>query len=265
LNLVLENLSVAYGAKTVVQNVSAALASGTVCGLIGPNGAGKSTLLKALAGLLPATGNARCGNRSLGDMDAAERACKLAYLAQSPESAWPISVNELVGLGRLPYRKTRHRDDESAHVAAALHKTATAHLAQRRTEELSGGELARVQLARALCVSAPILLTDEPTAKLDPYHQLHIMDLLRKEAESDRLVVTVLHDLTLAARYCDRLLLLDGGRLIADGSPREVLTAETLRTVYRVESIIGEHQAQALVIPWRRCQQHTPDDGTPQH
>jgi len=111
----------------------------------------------------------------------------------------------------------------------------------------------RVQLARALCVDAPILLADEPTAQLDPYHQLHIMDLLRREADGDRLVVTVLHDLTLAARYCDRLLLLDNGRLVADGTPQEVLSAAALRTVYRVESIVDRHEGQTLVIPWKRC------------
>lgn len=252
MNLVLEHLSVAYGSNTVVHNITASLASGTVCGLVGPNGAGKSTLLRALAGLVQSSGEARVGNRQLGRMAAAERARTLAYLAQSTESAWPISAGELVALGRLPYRNAT-KADESQHVAAALDKTATTQLAGRRTDELSGGELARVQLARALCVDAPILLADEPTAQLDPYHQLHIMDLLRREADGDRLVVTVLHDLTLAARYCDRLLLLDNGRLVGDGTPQEVLSHATLRSVYRVESIVERHQGQTLVIPWKRC------------
>jgi iron complex transport system ATP-binding protein len=251
MRLEIDRLSVAYGPHKVVHELSATLEPGTVCGLVGPNGAGKSTLLKALAGLLPFSGHIRLGGRSLDAMTSAARARTLAYLAQSTEAAWPISVSELVALGRLPHGSVEPVDGAD-HVATALLKTVTAELAQRRTDELSGGELARVQLARALCVGAPILLADEPTAQLDPYHQLHIMDLLRREAHDEKLVVTVLHDLTLAARYCDRLLLLDRGRLVADGAPREVLSATMLRSVYRIEPIIDHYEDQLLVIPWTR-------------
>jgi len=251
MNLAIDRLSVNYGPHAVVRGLSATLASGSVCGLVGPNGAGKSSLLKALAGLVASMGDVSVGGRRLDAMTPAQRARTLAYLAQSTEAAWPISVSELVALGRLPHADSLPADTTD-HVAVALAKTVTTELAQRRTDELSGGELARVQLARALCVGAPILLADEPTAQLDPYHQLHIMDLLRREADDDKLVVTVLHDLTLAARYCDRLLLLNEGRLVADGAPEDVLSAEMLRRVYRIEPIIDRHQDQLLVIPWTR-------------
>jgi len=122
-------------------------------------------------------------------------------------------------------------------------------LRDRPIDELSGGERARALLARALAVGAPLLLADEPLAALDPSHQIEVMALLREEAERGATVIAVLHDLTLAARWCDRLLLIDQGRLVADGTPREVLTADTIRTVYGVSAFIGEAQGEPLIVP----------------
>jgi len=239
--VVIEGASVALGGKVVVQGVSATLGGGTIVGIVGPNGAGKSTLVRAILGLVGVTaGRVLIDGTTIGAMSARDVAQRIAYLPQGQYLHWPLTVERLVALGRLPHLGplSRVSAEDEAIVAAAMTRADVAHLRSRDATELSGGERARVMLARALAVGAEGLIADEPLAALDPGHQIDVMELLRREAEGGALVIVVMHDLTMAARYCDRLLLLDQGRLIADGSPLDVLTPELLRSVYGITASI---------------------------
>lgn len=249
-------LDVCLGGKTLVHELSFALGQGELLGLIGPNGAGKSSVLKAIMQLLPHRGRLRLGGRNLATLPARERARWLAYLSQDDGVQWPISVKDLVALGRHPYRGSWWRGagapgmaDQVA-IEGALRATDTWELCERKVTELSGGERARVRLARVLAVEAPLILADEPVAALDPRHQLRVMSLLREQCRQGRSLILVLHDLTLASRFCDRLLLMDRGEPIALGQPGEVLTREHLREVYGIRAVTGEHQRQGYILPW---------------
>jgi iron complex transport system ATP-binding protein len=255
MTLYCDALTVRYRDRVAVHSSSLALAHGTVVALVGPNGAGKSSLLKAIAGLVPCTGTVRTGEQPLSSSPRT-RARTIAYLPQSPTAYWPMKARDLVALGRLPHRAfgTALRSEDSAAIEAAMRQTGVNALAERAVDELSGGELARVQLARALAVQAPILLVDEPVAALDPYHQLEIMHLLTDYAARDALVVAVLHDLTLAARFAHRIIIMHEGEVVADGRPEQVLCADTLRRYYRVEAFLSQVAGQPLVVPWRTLQ-----------
>jgi iron complex transport system ATP-binding protein len=245
-------LTVSYGARAALADVSLALQPGAMVGLIGPNGAGKTTLIRALAGLMPPSG----GEILYDDAPAAKmprqmRARKIAYLAQSGSAEWPLQVEAIVALGRLPHRRALAAPGE-ADIAAVERALAAAELGafrQRTLGELSGGERARVLIARALAVEADWLLADEPIAALDPLHQLRAMALLRAEAKRGAGVVAVLHDLTLAVRFCDRLILLNDGRIRLDGPPAE-LTPQAIADAYGVEALYGEHRGESFVLPW---------------
>ena len=208
-------LEVHYGPRCAVRATSLDLGASGFVALVGPNGAGKSTLLKALAGLTDHTGAILWRGQSLNAMAPGERARTIAYLAQTPTVHWPLRAREVVALGRLPFGTSPAGADREA-VDWALAQTATVAFADRSVSELSVGERARVVLARALAVRAPVLLVDEPIAMLDPFHQLEIMGVLARYAQGTgggpALVVAVLHDLTLAARFCDRVLLMSGDR-----------------------------------------------------
>ena len=246
----LDHVAVALGGRRIVEGISADLAGG-VTGLIGPNGAGKSTLVRAIAGLVPSEGTILIDGTSIGSMPLRDRAKRIAYLPQGQAVHWPLTVERLVALGRLPHLAPFAWPGaaESATIEAALERTELLDLRDRPIDQLSGGERARALLARALAVGAPLLLADEPLAALDPSHQIDVMRLLRAEADRGATVIAVLHDLTLAARWCDRLLLIDRGRLVADGSPRDVLSAERIGAVYGVSAFIGEAGGEPLVVP----------------
>lgn len=249
-------LDVVLGGKTLVHDLTFDLGAGELLGLIGPNGAGKSSVLKAIMQLLPHRGRIRLGGRDLAALPARARARRLAYLSQDDGVQWPISVQDLVALGRHPYRGSwwlgggAPRVDDQVAIEGALRATDVWDLRERRVTELSGGERARVRLARALAVEAPLILADEPVAALDPRHQLRVMSLLRAQCRQGRSLILVLHDLTLASRFCDRLLLLDRGEPIALGPPDAVLTREHLREVYGIRAVTGEHQRQGYILPW---------------
>jgi len=246
----LEDVSVALGGRRVVEGVGADLGGGLI-GLIGPNGAGKSTLVRAIAGLVPAEGGISIDGVLVASMPPRDRARRIAYLPQGQIVHWPLTVERLVALGRLPHLAPFGRPDgmDAKAIERALERTELVSLRDRPIDELSGGERARVLLARALAVEAPLLLADEPLAALDPAHQIEVMALLRAEAERGATVIAVLHDLTLAARWCDRLLLIDQGRLIADGKPGEVLSADRIGSVYHVSAFIGEAGGEPLIVP----------------
>jgi iron complex transport system ATP-binding protein len=246
----LDAVSVTLGARRVVENISADLLGGVI-GLIGPNGAGKSTLVRAIAGLVPAEGAVLIDGVSVTNISLRDRARRIAYLPQGQAVHWPLTVERLVALGRLPHLApfARPSETDAQAIERAIERTELRGLRDRPVDELSGGERARVLLARALAVEAPLLLADEPLAALDPAHQIEVMALLRAEAACGVTVITVLHDLTLAARWCDRLLLIEQGRLVADGKPAQVLTADRIGSVYGVSAFIGEAEGEPLIVP----------------
>jgi iron complex transport system ATP-binding protein len=243
--LTADNLLVKRGAQTVLQEVSVALQPGEVLGVLGPNGAGKSTLLGALNGELPlAGGSVRLDGRALDTWQGTERARRLAVLPQSSTLNFAFTVESVVGFGRLPHDSGRQRDVEI--IAAALAAADASHLSGRSYLALSGGERQRVHLARVLAQLWPggaqqILLLDEPTSALDPLHQHTTLQAVREFADRGAAVLVILHDLNLAARYCDRLLLLHEGRPHLQGTPEEVLQAEPLRTVFGLDVLVQRH------------------------
>jgi len=236
------NLKSGYGPCDVLQGVSATAGSGDFIALIGPNGSGKSTLLKTLCGIMPpSSGDMTLNNKSLLSLPLKLRARSIAYLSQSREALPAMSVLDVVRLGRAPYRGTLGKisADGLAAIEQALSKTQSNVLAERRFDGLSGGEQARVLLARALAVQAPILLADEPIAALDPFYQLSMMNILKAEAEGGKTVIAALHDLSLAAQFASRIWVMHQGQIIKDGTPNSTLTDETLKTVFGIRAPKG--------------------------
>ena len=245
------NVHVALGGVKALRGVSAAAEAGAVVGLIGPNGSGKSTLLNTLAGLLtPSQGSVTLDDRPLSGMTAGERARRVGYMEQTPAIHWPMAVERLVMLGRTPHRPAFAAETQADlnAVESALRRTDVAALRHRAATALSGGERARVMLARVLAGDPAVLLADEPAAGLDPFHQLQVMELLRDLAREGRAVMVVLHDLTLAMRFCDRLILLDNGLVAADGPPEAVLADPAAERVFAVNLRRGD----GWVLPWTR-------------
>ena len=229
--LSLNNLTVRRGQCPVVESVSLTVGPGEFIGLIGPNGAGKTSLLRAALGILPHEGRS-----SLAVMATRLRARAAAFLPQGREIAWPVSVADLVALGRGPHQAA----DGGVAVDRALRRMGLEGYRNRRATELSGGEQARVLIARALAQDTPLLLADEPVAGLDPEAQLKTMEVFRDLATEGRAVVASIHDLGLAARSCNRLILLSQGRMVADGAPRDVLSDDNLAQVFGVRGYHAE-------------------------
>ncbi|BAI97681.1 ABC transporter [Sphingobium sp. TA15] len=247
-----QGLSVRLGRHPAVNGIDLHLEPGQLVGIIGPNGAGKSTLIRAMLGLI----KRESGSVLIDGVDSArltrrEIARRIAYLPQGQSLHWPLAVERLVALGRMPHLGplSRLSLEDEALIDAALARADALHLKGRVATELSGGERARVLLARALAVGAPALIADEPLAALDPGHQIDVMDLLKAEARAGSLVVTVLHDLGMAARYCDRLVLMDRGSPVADGPPLEVLTERNLAQVYGIVARIEADGKWPLILP----------------
>lgn len=235
--IVLEGASVAIAGRTILDNLSTRLEPGSFVAILGPNGAGKSTLLRTIAGLIPASGAVRLGDTSLAALTPARRARTVGYLPQGHETHWPLSVAEIVGLGRFPYGATDPRrlpPADAEIVRRAMADADVTQFAQRRATALSGGERARVALARILAQEPPVILADEPTASLEPRYQIEVMGLLSRMAAGGRLVVAVLHDLDLAARFADRAIVLDRGRIVADGPIADSLNADICRGVFGI-------------------------------
>ena len=233
-----EDLSSGYGPCDVLQSISAKASPGELIALIGPNGCGKSTLLKTLCGIINLTsGTITVGDKNLSDLSLKIRARQISYLAQSREALPSMSVEEVVRLGRAPYRGSLDKMSSNGEdaITSALNRTQSDVFKTRRFDSLSGGEQARVLLARALTVEAPTLLADEPIAALDPFYQLSMMEILRGEAASGKTVIAALHDLSLAAQFADRIWMMHQGKVIADGTPEQVLNAENLETVFGIK------------------------------
>ena len=239
--LSLDNLTVKRGECPVVDAVSLTVAAGEFFGLIGPNGAGKTSLLRGALGVLPSLGTS-----TLARLDPAARAKAAAFLPQGREIAWPVSVETLVALGRSPHSAADAKDPA---VTRALARMGLENYRSRSATALSGGEQARVLIARALAQDAPLLLADEPAAGLDPEAQIRTMQVFRDLAEEGRGVVASIHDLGLAARHCTRLVLLHRGRKVADGAPRDVLSPENLAEVFGVRGFHAETEDGPVFQP----------------
>lgn len=240
-----EALEVVRGQKAVLAGVSLELRPGEVLGVLGPNGAGKSTLLSALCGELAVEhGRVTLDERTLHDWPGQERAQRLAVLPQTSSLGFAFRVEEVVAMGRLPHDSGQARDRQI--IEAALQAADALHLVERSYLALSGGERQRVHLARVLAQLWPgeagrTLLLDEPTSMLDPLHQHTTLQAVRAFADRGAAVLVILHDLNLAARYCDRILLLESGTPHALGTPGQVLQPTTLKAVFGLDVLVQPH------------------------
>lgn len=260
MSLIAENLTVTMGGRCVLSDLSIEVRPGEFLIVVGPNGAGKTSFLKAIAGLAPFSGRLDWEGNSLAALSVGARAKMLAYLPQGHVAHWPISARDVVTIGRAPFASslTRLSQADRQAIDEALEAVGAAGFADRPITAMSGGERARVMLARALAVGAPLLLADEPVASLDPAHQLGVMSILSAQAKSGRLVIAVSHDLILATRHADRVLVLRDGEVAAIGAPRETLTAGLLRDVFNVETLHLSAGSQSLEIPWTAVQTRHP-------
>ncbi len=243
------HLGVDLAGRPILRDLSFRVERGEWLGLVGPNGSGKTTLLRTLAGLLPHNGTVDLMGQGIRMWRPAERARRLAMVRQTRSVAFDFRVDELVLLGRSPHKGLLATFDRSDHerMSAALRTVDLAGFEGRSFESLSGGEQQRVFLAQALVQEADMLLLDEPTTYLDVHHQYEFMVHVRRQVDAGTTVIGAFHDLELAARFSDRMAVLDGGRLVALGAPEAVLTPALLRDVFRMEADV-EHRDDGLQV-----------------
>ena len=251
-----QNISMQINESMILQSLSATINTGELVGLIGPNGAGKTSLLKILANLKhPDQGSCHLDDQPFSRIDSKQFSQSIAYLEQGAPVYWPLQVKRLVELGRLPHLApwSKLSVHDNAIVNQAMQRAEVSHLSNRIVSTLSGGERLRELLARIFATEPNIILADEPIAALDPYHQLHTMELFRQHCDDGGSAVVVMHDLNTAARYCHRLILLHHGNIIIDGSPDEVLTPELLKKVYGIEAKVSiDEDGSLMVLPQSR-------------
>ena len=250
----LEGVCVDAGGRAIVDDVSFEVEPGAWLSLLGPNGAGKTTLLRVLAGLRRFRGTVRLAGRRLEELGRREAARRVALVPQIPVVPPALSVGDYVLLGRTPHLGVLAREgaEDRRAAGAALHRLELDELADRALGSLSGGELQRAVIARALAQQAPILLLDEPTAALDLGHQQQVLELVDELRRADGLtVVAAMHDLTLAAQYGERLVLVDRGRVVADGVAADVLTRERLESLYGANVRVLHEGSTPVVVPVR--------------
>ncbi|MER5973016.1 ABC transporter ATP-binding protein [Streptomyces sp. NPDC002055] len=262
--LTARDLTLAYEQRTVVEGLDLDVPDGRVTVVVGPNACGKSTLLRALGRLLrPARGAALLDGRDLSRIPTRTVAQQLGLLPQTPAAPEAITVADLVARGRQPHQRWWQQwsaEDERA-VADAMDRTAVTDLAERPVDELSGGQRQRVWIAMALAQETGLLLLDEPTTYLDIAHQIEVLDLLRQlNHQRGRTVVAVLHDLNQAARYADHLVAMKAGRIVAQGGPAEIVTAELVREVFGLDAVVVPDPVTGspLVVPGLPWQARTP-------
>ena len=249
--LTAQNISFAYDGRPVLKKVSLAVEAGEFVGLIGANGSGKTTLLRSLLGLLKASGEARLCGDSLWTLDRQEIARRATMVHQDTRVDFAFTSRDIVAMGRTPYLgrfKPEGASDKEA-IARAMRETGTTELAERPVTELSGGERQRVHLARALAQETLVILLDEPTANLDLAHQFEALELVRGFTRAGGAALAAIHDLTMASRFCDRLLLLSGGEIVAAGAPAVVITEENLEKHFALRARVKrDDETGAMII-----------------
>lgn len=246
-----EGVGATLGHRTILSSVDLGVSAGEMMVVIGANGAGKTTLVRRLAGLLAGDGAVYLGDRRAEAVSPRLRARKIGYLPQGHVFHWPLSVADVVALGRIPHGAGAAElgSEDRAAVVAALEATGTLDLADRTVTTLSGGERARVALARVLAGEPEIILADEPVAALDARYQFVVLDLLRARAKAGAAIIAVLHDLSLAARYGDRIVLMKDGQIAAEGAPASVLTHENLAATFGIRATIETIEGRLVVTP----------------
>lgn len=255
-----KNIRLSINQVDILKGVDFEVQTGELVGLIGPNGAGKSSLVKSVCGINPSSqGEVFYKGQALEQISKNQQAKDIAYLGQNSQAHWPLSVEKVVSLGRLPYQgwwQKPSAEDIKA-VQQAMEKTEIIAYKNRQATSLSGGEQTLVMLARIFATQAKLILADEPIAALDPYHQLHVMELLREHAQQDRAAVVVLHDLSMAAKYCDRIYMMSHGEVYAHGSPDQVLSEANIEKVYGVRSKIHcDNDAVSIALVKRESEFH---------
>ncbi len=239
------SLSCRVDGSTLVENADLTLAQGEFVAILGPNGAGKTTLLRALLGLMtPDAGLATIDGADATTLSPHDRARKVTYLPQRRPLAWPNNVRDIVSLGRFSHGAALGKlSQKDAHaVDKALQLCDLQELSSRNITTLSGGELARVHFARAIAAETPLLIADEPVASLDPFHQIRIAELIRSFVDSGGGALVVLHEISLAARYADRIIWMSGGKIVASGSPDETINSTLLRDIYGIDAHTGHDE-----------------------
>lgn len=255
------SITVRRGGTTLVDHVDLKVSAGDWCTIVGPNGAGKSTLLGAIAGVIPRHGTVHIQGIAADGLDHRARARVIAFVVQQPVIPRGVTVDQFVLLGRTPHSGRLGRLGQADHDATALaiERLGLRRLATRRLDSLSGGERQRAVIARAVVQEAPVLLLDEPTTALDIGFQQDVLDVVDGlRSELGLTVVSVMHDLTLAAQYADQLTLLAGGRVVATGDPTELLAADTLRDAFGARLDVLHHNGRTIVAPLRRSRRVTP-------
>jgi iron complex transport system ATP-binding protein len=250
----LDSIGLALDGRAIIKNVSLQVFPGEVLALVGPNGAGKSSILSVMAGDVRATsGTATLGGKHVGKYRPDEAARVRSVLMQSNQVSFPFTVQEIVEMGRAPWARTPELADDDALIQDALRLADVEHLVERRFNQLSGGEKARVSLARVLAQRTPVMLLDEPTAALDLRHQESVMRAIRTFANAGCAIVVVLHDLSIAAGYADRIAMIVGGKLDAIGTPDEVIVADRVSRVYGVDVDIESvgNPKRPVILPQR--------------
>ncbi len=246
-----QKLSLERSGRMILGNVNFKLEAGEFVGLIGPNGAGKTSLMRAMMRF----DEHATGQCNLWNMKPRKRAQHVGWLAQERQVAWDMNVTEIIALGRTPWRQgfaALNTQDQKA-IADAINELGLKGFTERRFQGLSGGERARVLLARLLAQDTPFLMADEPIAALDPEHQIHVMEIIASLAKAGRGCLISIHDLGLAARFCSRLVLMNQGEIVAEGESAKVLSDEHLRRVFHIEAYRAEAQGP-IIQPIRRLE-----------
>ncbi len=247
MSITFKNTTIQVGTKTLLDQIDLKIVPGKLTGIVGPNGAGKTTLLKSALGLLsPITGNVNIASANVNSLSLQQRADQMSYYTSHGSVAWPLNVQTIVSMGLKKSAKAPQNDLKNT-----LKDLQLTGLENRLYDSLSSGQQVRVHLARMLINGAPVLLLDEPTAQLEPKHQISTMELLKNLTETrGYTIVIVLHDLTLASRFCDQIALINHGKLIAHGTPDAVLCDDNLQSVFGVSALRIKDLGQSHAIPW---------------
>jgi iron complex transport system ATP-binding protein len=248
MTITVDQVSLKLGTRPVLSAVSCAFAPGRVTAIIGPNGAGKTSFIRLVAGLIaPSAGRITLNGADVRRIDRTERARRIGYLPQASQPHWNVTARALISLGRLPHRSSPATDD--AAISRAMERTTTGHLADRSIDQLSGGERARVQLARVIAGNPNWILADEPLANLDPPHARDVLRLCRAAADEGSGVLLVLHQLSAAADIADDVILMRGGGIIAAGARDDVLTADRLEAAFAMPFDVFERAGKRIIMP----------------